>query len=300
MNHQRISGTTRIIALLGDPVAHSISPQIHNHAFATMGLDYAYIPMRVDSSQLGTVVSALRACGFAGANVTIPHKQSVMGLCDRISPLSQHIGAVNTLYFDGSHLTGTSTDAQGFFAALHWMGCDPTGSDIVILGNGGTARTLAFACALQKKPRSLTLIGRDLSRVSSLAQSITTATGSNVGHSTFDSPQCSSVLARASLLVNCTSAGMHPDIDLSPVDTSMLSKTTTVFDTIYNPIETTLLRQARAIGCPCQNGLRMLLYQACASFTLWTGATVSEEIFSMDELVAAIDQKSAITKISIR
>lgn len=292
MRSQTISGSTRLVALLGDPVAHSISPAIHNHAMACLGLPYAYVALPTPSPSLSTVVTTLRACDFLGANVTIPHKQSVLALCDRVSELSRKIGAVNTLYFQDQLLCGTSTDTHGFFKSLDSIGFDPMEQDIVILGNGGTARTLAFGLMLEKKPRAVTLVGRDARKVAHLACEVSDGTSGEIGFATFGSSEARDAISAAGLLINCTSVGMAPNHDQTPVDCSLLNPDTVVFDAVYNPLETRLLREARELGCQTQNGLRMLLFQGLASFELWTGTEVPESIFDMKELAALISAPS--------
>ena len=284
MHDPHISGATRLVALLGDPVAHSISPQIHNHAFRAYGLPLAYVPLNVHASKLNHAVSAIRWCGFAGANVTIPHKRSVAAYCDRVSEISRRIGAVNTLYFDGDRLRGTTTDPEGFFKALMSMGHDCRGDRCVILGNGGTARTLAYALALRQLPSSLTLVGRREERVRPLAEEISAHTDPAVDWTLFDSDSLGTIMKECTLCVNCTSVGMHPHADRSPLAPEYFHDGMTVLDAVYNPAETLFLSHARRAGCTAQNGLRMLLYQGLASQKLWTGTEVDEAIYDMEEL----------------
>lgn len=279
-----IRGDTRLVCLLGDPVRHSLSPQIHNHAFRTLGLPYVYVPCAVKAEAFHHVVYALRSVSALGANVTLPHKQRAAHYCDVLSPLSYRLGAVNTLYFRENVLYGTTTDPEGFLRALAAMGHDAHGGHVVIIGNGGTARTLAAALALECIPETLTLTGRNLQRVTALAAEIAGAMKCTVTAAALDDPDLAEVMARCTLLVNCTSAGLHPNIDETPLDKKYFHRGMTVFDTIYNPLKTRLLAEAEAAGCKVENGLRMLLYQAIASFTLWTGIDVREEIFNIEEL----------------
>jgi shikimate dehydrogenase len=290
MESPTISGTTRLIGLIGSPVAHSLSPQIHNHAFKTLGLPYAYVPLNVPSGQLHTAMMALRSLSFIGANVTVPYKKKVVPYCDVLSPLSTIIGAVNTLYFGGGLLHGHTTDVEGFFRALSWMGFDPRGGNIVILGNGGIARTLSFAFAMDYAVNNLTLIGRDRERVSALSREVSEKTDKMVMHAVFQSGDYARAVKECSLLINCTSIGMHPYGDVSPIDGRLLHEAITVFDTVYNPGTTKLLSLAKSAGCRTQNGLRMLLYQGLASFKLWTGIEVDEKIFSVEELQSLVDR----------
>ncbi len=279
-----IRGSSRVVCLLGNPVAHSISPQIHNHAFRTLGLPYVYIPVTVKPSALPSVLFTMRACSFAGANVTIPYKTRVVNYCDSLSDLSKATGTVNTLYFDEGRLCGTTTDHEGFKRALHSMGCGLDNKKVVILGNGGTARTLALALALEKEVTSLTIVGRNKSRIDSLALEVTENTGFSAKSCSFEESELDDVMRQCTLLVNCTCVGMHPDVDSSPIPGKYLHKDMVVFDAIYNPLKTKLLQDAQAVGCSVQNGLRMLLFQGLASFKLWTGKDVSEEIFDISEL----------------
>ncbi|MBN2189152.1 MAG: shikimate dehydrogenase [Chitinispirillaceae bacterium] len=279
-----IRGDTRMACLLGDPVAHSLSPQIHNHAFRTLGLPYVYVPLAVRAEQLHQVIYALRAVGALGANVTLPHKQRAARCCDVLSPLSYRLGAVNTLYFKKNLLHGTTTDPEGFLRALASKGHDARGGHVVILGNGGTARTLAAALAMECIPVTLTMAGRSAERVKALASEIAAAMDFPVQAYGLDDRDLGDAMARCTLLVNCTSAGMHPRTDETPLDKKHFRKGMAVFDTVYNPATTRFLAEAGKAGCTTQNGLRMLLYQALASFKLWTGVDVKEEIFNLEEL----------------
>ena len=281
---QLIRGDARIVCLLGNPVAHSLSPQIHNFAFQKLGLPYVYIPLAVNAAGLHHVMYALRSVSALGANVTLPHKQRAASFCDVLTPLSYRLGTVNTLYFRKNMLHGTTTDPIGFLRALAAMGHDAHGGNIVIIGNGGTARTLAAALALERIPEALTLVGRNLQRVTDLASEISGAMNYPVRSFALDDPDIAGTMARCTLLVNCTSAGLHPNTGETPIDKKHLHRRMTVFDTIYNPSKTRLLAEAAAAGCKVQNGLRMLLYQGLASFTLWTGIDVREEIFDIEEL----------------
>jgi shikimate dehydrogenase len=279
-----VGGSSQLIGLIGDPVAHSLSPFIHNHVFSRNKLPFIYVPLRVPRDQLGLAVTALRACSFAGANVTVPHKTAVLPWCDILSDIASAAGAANTLYMREGLLHATSTDAEGFIKALASMGITPEESTIVILGNGGVARSLGFSLALQYRPQSLTLVGRDERRVRRLADEIAQVTATPVAGATFSSANLRDILAGCTLLVNGTSVGMHPHTNASPLDPGLLHPRMTVFDTIYNPAKTLLMAHAEAIGCRVQNGLRMLLYQGLASQRYWTGQEVADNLFDLAEL----------------
>jgi shikimate dehydrogenase len=285
MESKTIRGNTRLVGILGNPVRHSLSPLIHNHAFSKLGLPFVYIPLPVVKQDLHTALYALRAFNFAGANVTVPYKSDVIHYCDTVSGLSKLTGTVNTLYFENDLLAGTTTDAIGFFRALESGGRGLDGKDaVVIAGNGGTARTLGFALALERKAASLVIIGRNRSRIEALSSDITRETGFPVIAALLDSKEGKKLLKECTLLVNATSAGLFPDTDSSPLQANAFHKGMYVFDTIYNPAQTRFLNYAEKAGCQTQNGLRMLLYQGVASFKYWTSVEADETLFDIEEL----------------
>jgi shikimate dehydrogenase len=293
MKEQTITGATRLVGLLGNPVAHSLSPVIHNHVFKTLGLELAYVPLAVSPHHFHTAVQSLRAFGFAGANVTIPYKQAVAPYCDKLSPLSELTGTVNTLYFKDGVLHGTTTDWEGFSRALSFIGHDPKNGNIVILGNGGTARTFAFALASKKVPARLSLVGRDRGKVFALAAEVAEKTGFPVNAELFSSERMAGVMEECSLCINCTSVGMHPNVGVSALEGRFLHAGTMVFDTVYNPVKTALCAMAEKAGCACQGGLRMLVYQGLASLSYWIGRDVNGDIIDMAELQAAVEMRRA-------
>ena len=293
--NQQITGKTRLVAIIGNPVSHSISPIIHNHALRLLNIPLVYVPLAVHQSSLHDIIHALRACEFAGANVTIPYKNSILSFCDVLSPLSELTQTVNTLYYRNGLLYGTTTDAQGFFSALDDIPYSRIDADIVILGNGGTAQTIGFALAQERRCNSLCFVGRNLQSVQSLAARITQKTNFPCGTSTFGSAESTKLFKRCTLVVNATSVGMSPAITETPLDKSFFHSRMTVFDAIYNPAKTLFLHEAAQAGCVVENGLRMLLHQACASFTYWTGITISPTQFDVSALQALITDTATNT-----
>jgi shikimate dehydrogenase len=287
-----ITGATKIICLLGYPVAHSISPRIHNRAFAALGLPYVYVPLGVEPCALHSAVYALRRSdSMAGANVTIPHKERALRFCDEISELSAATGAVNTLYFKDGRLCGTTTDPTGFYKALEAAGHTlDGGDDAVILGNGGTARTLGASLLLDKKCKSLVIAARSVDKAEALALSIRGLNGGvPVGCVSIGAPESAEAFGKCSLLVNCTSVGMAPNVDDTPLDKKNFHSGMTVFDVVYNPSETRFLREAADAGCRVRNGLLMLLYQGLESFRYWTGVEAPDGIFDEALLEGFLD-----------
>jgi len=282
-----ITGRTKCVCLLGYPVAHSISPQIHNHAFRELGLPYAYIPLSVPPAGLHSAIYTLRA-GMAGANVTIPHKEAALRFCDEVSELSMATGTVNTLYMRDGRLCGTTTDPVGFYRALESAGHVFGGDGVVILGSGGTARTLGAALLLDNKCRSLTIAARSTEKAAALAAALGKLGAVPVNYCKLGAQESEKTFAACSLLVNCTSVGMHPGVEDTPLDKRFFHAGMTVFDSIYNPSVTRFLKEAGEAGCKTKNGLMMLLHQGLASFRYWTGTEAPANLFDEAQLQALV------------
>jgi 3-dehydroquinate dehydratase/shikimate dehydrogenase len=266
----RIGRATRVFGVIADPVAHSLSPAIHNAAFASLGLDAVYLPFWVEGDP-AAFVRAFREFGFDGYSVTIPHKQKVMEAMDEISPLARRVGAMNTVVRrpDGS-LFGTNTDISAGLASIEavvgkgWL----RGKRALLLGAGGLGRALAFALA--DAGTILTITDVDMKRAESLASEV----GAVAVPSGFRAPGSGLPF---DLLLNCSPVGMHPDVDASPVPAEMLRKDMVVYDAVYNPAETKLLRDARAAGCRTVAGIDHFVRQAVEQFELWTGRAAPVE-----------------------
>lgn len=288
MEQQIITGKTRLVGIIGNPVSHSLSPIIHNHAFRKLELPYAYVPLATKEKDLSIVIQSLKALNFAGANITIPYKNAILPFCDSVSQISKLTGTVNTLYYKDNKLCGTTTDAIGFFKALTTIPHNIENGHVVILGNGGTARTLGFAFAQEKKIHTLTIIGRNQKKVDELCSEISGKTGFSIQSALFNSKECSISLKQSSLLINCTSVGMFPNIDNSPLSEIFFHREMTVVDVIYNPSQTRFLTYAQNKGCKILNGLPMLLYQGLASFKYWTKVDAYEKLFDWKELQSLV------------
>lgn len=272
-----INGKTQLIGLLGWPVAHSKSPQMHNAASAALGLDWAYVPFPVREEDVKSAVRGLRALGVRGVNVTVPHKQAVMPHLDVIAPAAQVIGAVNTIVFARSaasqHSTahGYNTDWQGFLADLQSYEVAIKERGCLILGAGGSARAVAYALA--SVGGRVHLLARRIVQSREVAHAI----GKHFPHEHVsyhelgELPQIASQWA-APLIVNTTPLGMLPRMGTTPwPDEVPFPEGSFVYDLVYNPAETRLIKQARAAGCRAENGLGMLVYQGAIAFKLWTG-----------------------------
>ena len=275
-----IRGTTRLLGILGTPLAHSYSPAMHNSALQALGLDLAYIPFPVEAAHLTSVVEALKAINFLGANVTIPHKQSVIPLLDELSDIATKMGAVNTIVNRDGKLWGTTTDPDGFLRGFTDAGHSFEGKSVVVLGNGGAARTIAFALFLIAEgsaPKRVTIVARDAHKSTLLAAEIVEKTGLSLEMLSLD--DYAKHAADFDIVVNTTPLGMHPHITNTPLRPEWIHPGQILYDIIYNPEETTLMRDARARGCAVVGGLGMLVHQGLASFKLWTGVEPDSQIF---------------------
>lgn len=268
-----ISGTTRVTGIFGDPVAHSLSPYMHNAAFAGLGLDMVYVPWRVRAEELGTAVEAIRALNIIGVNVTIPHKVAVLPFLDEVTPQARLIGAVNTIHNQDGRLIGHNTDGAGFLESLRReAGVDPKSATVMLAGAGGAARAVATALALAGV-RRLVLANRTPARAQELAEALANAMPScEVRAVTLDEPGLRSHLAGTDIFINASPVGMHPEVDQPPVvDPGLFPPGILVCDLVYNPLETRLLRESKDKGLRVLPGGGMLLYQGVLAFEIWTG-----------------------------
>jgi shikimate dehydrogenase len=250
---------TRIAAVIGDPVRHSLSPRLHNAGFAALGLDWTYVACPVAEGEAAQAVKAMRTLGIEGLSVTMPHKKSVVAAVDDLSPTAAKLGAVNCVTRDGDRLIGENTDGIGFVDSL-WsqLQMDPDGLTIVIVGAGGAARSIALATAEHGAKVGI------LNRTAESAQQLVEIVG------TSSAVVEAEAIRDADLVVNATSLGMNED-DSLPFDLNFLSKGQSVIDLIYEPKKTALLTEAESLGVRTLNGVAMLLHQAGEQFRLWTG-----------------------------
>jgi len=258
-----INGITKLYGILGDPVSHSMSPLMHNAAFAALKIDAAYLPF--PSPNIETAIIGLRGLGVQGASVTIPHKEKVMPLLDSIDPVAQKIGAVNTVLRKGDILAGFNTDWQGATRALEEK-INLKGRKVVILGAGGSARAIGFG--MREREAEFVLASRTESRGRALADVLSCP---------WISLNESDGL-RGDILINATSVGMQPAVEKSPVSAIILPQFKVVMDIVYAPLKTRLLHEAEDAGCKIINGLEMLLYQGVAQFEMWTGKSAPVDV----------------------
>jgi len=270
-----ISGKAKIAGVMGWPVSHSQSPRLHGYWLQHHGIDGCYIPLPVKPDQFKQALTTLPKLGFAGVNITLPHKQAALEIVDVVDPLARQIGAVNTVVVsENGCLSGFNTDGYGFIENLR-HGCpdhDVTQGPAVVLGAGGASRAICSSL-INAGVSELRLVNRSRQRAEQLADVL------DHPISVYDLVNASAALADAHLLVNTTSLGMvgHPSLDL---DLTPLPATALVNDIVYTPLQTDLLKAARGRGNPTVDGLGMLLHQARAGFEMWFGylPDVTEEL----------------------
>ncbi|MDD6348270.1 MAG: shikimate dehydrogenase [Lachnospiraceae bacterium] len=279
MSHlvNRSDETTQLYALIGHPVAHSLSPKIHNAAFAALSLDAVYI--LADSAERGLegTINYLLGEGCRGFNVTMPDKTAIIGFLDDLSLEARIGGAVNTVICRDGHLRGETSDGAGFLYALRQGGFVPEGRSMTLLGGGGAASSILIAAALN----GFTAVDvycrsdRSFDRMETAADRLSDVSSTAITIRRFgDTDALKQSLAAHPLLANATSVGMGPTAGCSPLDGFALPGELTVFDAIYHPARTLLLEDAEKAGCTIINGLPMLIGQAAVSFKLWTGLTM--------------------------
>ncbi len=263
-----ITGKTQLLGLFGWPVSHTFSPAMHNAALAAAQLDYVYLPLAVEPSRLRAAIAGLTAMGFKGVNVTLPHKQAVMAYLDGISEAADAIGAVNTIERGEYGLIGHNTDWSGFSADLDTLGVEVAGRDCIVIGSGGSARAITYA--LLKRQANVHIYARRIDAADDIVSSFAPW---------FDAPIHTHALAELdnlstdnALLINTTPLGMTPKVAQSIwPENRPIAPSAFVYDLVYTPAETKLMRQARQSGAQAANGLGMLLQQGAHAFKLWTG-----------------------------
>ncbi|MFH0731090.1 MAG: shikimate dehydrogenase [Pseudomonadota bacterium] len=251
-----ITPTTSVYCVIGNPVSQSLSPILHNRAFSHTGYDGVYVAFPV--SDIQSAIAGVKAMGIKGASVTIPHKTALIPLLDEIDPLALKIGAVNTLVNRNGRLWGGNTDCIGAVRALSEK-TDIAGKTVCILGAGGAARAVGFG-VISKGGRVM-VANRTPVTGEALAKALDSefCPLSDIRRHPFD------------ILINTTSVGMTPRIDVSPVSADVLRPELVVMDIVYNPLRTKFLEMARNLGCITVDGAAMFIYQGAAQFELWTG-----------------------------
>ncbi len=272
-----IKGTTKLLGVIGDPIAHSLSPAMHNAAISHLGLDFVYLAFPVKPEDLKVALLGFRAIGIQGFSITIPHKQAILPLLSEVSPIARAIGAVNTVYLTDKGWCGTNTDVEGFLAPLQTPptgargGSDWSQKVAVILGNGGAARAVVAGCA-QLGCAEIHVVGRNEQNLVEFQQSWIDSPIPIKSLRVHTWDNLPSLISQADLLVNTTPVGMYPQGEMSPVGASAIDQISVgaiVYDLIYNPNPTQFLKDAQLRGVRTIDGLEMLVQQGAAALKIW-------------------------------
>jgi len=264
-----VTGQTQVVGVIGWPVEHSLSPHMHNRAFAALGLDWTYVPFPTPPARLDAALHGLQALGVRGVNVIIPLKSAVIPYLDEVEPVAAQIGAVNTIVITPERLIGHNTDWLGLGRALEEMGAQVEGARVCLLGTGGAARAAAALLAWERAT-AVTIAARSPQKAEPLTFLIQALTpGLPVRVVPWDEREAA--VRESSLLINATSLGMWPHGEESPVETGWLGPGQAVYDMVYNPEPTRLVVGARARGARAESGVSMLAHQGAAGQELWTG-----------------------------
>jgi len=264
-----VSGKTRVCAVIGDPVEHSLSPCIHNAAFQHLQLDYVYVAFPVKRGDLRTAIQGMRSLKIHGLNVTTPHKLEVTQHLDHIDESAKNVGAVNTILNKEGTLIGYNTDGKGALLALEADQGELSDKKILILGAGGASRSISYTLA--QEARELVVLNRTVEKAERLVKELLTTFGNKVRYGELSRGHIKVELEDTDILINATTVGMHPNEDETSVDRDLLRSNLTIFDLVYHPPETRLLRDAKASGARTIDGLAQLVYQGAVSFEIWTG-----------------------------
>ena len=273
-----IDASFKVCALFGFPAHHSVGPSLHNTAFESLKLPLVYVAHDVEPAQLPRAFAGARAMGYRGLSITMPHKVAALGLVDEVDEMARAIGCINTVVNQDGRLFGSNADGLGALAALRRAGADPTGRRVLMLGSGGAARALAITIGLQTKPAELLILGAIEDELLRLARDVTERTGCKVRAEMLTDASLAAGMAKAQILLHCTPVGMRPESERTLVPCPLLRPDIMVFDAVYNPRQTLLLRDAVAAGCRVIEGTEMFLGQAMLQFETWTGKPAPMEI----------------------
>ena len=277
MNDRSITTATRLCAVIGNPVGHSLSPAIHNAAFDELGLDFVYLAFRVED--LKSALAGMRALSnFRGMSVTIPHKIEAMEYVDEIAEVDRSIGSINTIINDNGKLIGLGTDGPGALKALVDAGVALDGKHVLMLGAGGASRAIAFTLARNTKLDTLTLMDINEAMLQGLATDLRAGTAARIEAEVLTDASLATAMAHVDVIINCTPIGMHPKEDASLVPVGLFRPGQAVFDIVYNPLETKLLADALSRGLTVISGVEMFINQAVLQFRAFTGVDAPVEV----------------------
>ncbi len=272
--------------VIGDPIAHSLSPVIHNAAFQHLKLDFVFLAFKVNTAGLENAMRGMRGLGVRGLNVTMPLKTAVIKHLDEADSTVRFLGSANTILNDAGKLSGFNTDGVGALNALRENGADPAGKKVLLLGAGGAAKAIAHTLA--REAGELCILNRVPEKAAVLAHALGRMFDKKIVGNVLSPSTVETNLQDADVLVNATSVGMHPQVNQSLAEPQWLKPDLTVMDIVYKPLETKLAKAAKAAGAHVISGVEMLLYQGAESFKIWTGQTAPVKVM----------QTAALNKLS--
>lgn len=272
-----ISPSTQICAVIGNPVAHSLSPAIHNAAFEERGLDFVYVAYRVDDVK--NALAGMRALeNFRGMSITIPHKIEAMKYVDEVVEVDRHIGSINTIINEQGKLIGLGTDGPGAYKAIVDAGVDVNNKHVLILGSGGAARAISFTIIDNAKLEKLTILDIDEVLLQPLTADLKAGTDTIITSELLTDSSLGAAMENADVIIHCTPVGMYPKHDVSLIPDDFFRSDQVIFDIVYTPLETKLLAEARSFGLKVISGVDMFINQAALQFEHFTGADAPVEM----------------------
>jgi shikimate dehydrogenase len=269
---------TQLCAVIGNPIEHSLSPLIHNAAFQACGLNYVYTAFRVED--VAGCLTGMRALpAFRGLSVTIPHKVTAMHHVDEVDPMALRVGCINTITQEDGRLVGSITDGAGTLRAFEEAGVALAGKRVLFVGSGGAVRAVAFALLEYAQPAAITVLGRSVERLETLLQDLRAAAGPTRIHGGAIAADVEVMVPAHDVIIQGTPVGMYPQsIEETCIPGALLESRHVVFDMVYRPMKTRLIREAEAAGCTAILGLEMLVNQAMLQFERWTGTAAPHEV----------------------
>jgi len=272
-----ISSSTQVCAVIGNPVAHSLSPAIHNAAFEFLGLDFVYVACRVEDVK-GALAGVRAMENFRGLSVTIPHKTEAVKYVDEVAEVDRAIGSINTVIHEQDRLIGLGTDGPGALKAIADAGVGVDRKDILMLGSGGAARAIAFTLARETKFRQLSILDINKPMLEGLATDLVAATRAAITAEMLSEDSLAAAMERADVIIHCTPVGMHPNENASLIPPDLFRPEQVVFDIVYTPLETKLLTEAKSRGLKVIAGIEMFINQAVLQFERFTGVDAPVEV----------------------
>ncbi|MFW9826948.1 MAG: shikimate dehydrogenase [Candidatus Thorarchaeota archaeon] len=264
-----ITAKTKVLCLIGYPIEHSMSPIMHNAALKELNLDFIYLTFSINPKRLNLAVKGIKAFNILGFNVTMPFKQTIMKYLDEIEPFAKKIASVNTVKNNKGYLIGRNTDGVAAMKALSDVGYKIAGKNVLILGAGGASRAITYIIA--QNANKIVIVNRTEKKAIKLANELKKNFCIQIEGKRYSNKVVKNEIGESNLLINATSIGLYPNIQSTPISQEHLHKDLFVYDLIYNPLETRLLKEAREAGCNVLGGLDMLVNQGALAFEWWTG-----------------------------